>query len=631
MKVLGTRGFGLGLNQLTHPTTIQDNELAEAQNTIYSQNGVLAKRPGTANAGTIRGSSTNILSLGSVYEIGSPAEDYLLRISNDGILQRFSFDTETWVDVAGSPTFPNSETQILQAYGFVYLLNQNTEMVKWDGTTFTTFTALANPTTAPTLAKVGSGTGNTTFFYRYVWFNEVGNTLASANQSLANMPAQLDASTYITVTVPSAPAGATKVGIFRGTISGEEVYLDEMPASQTVYSDKMFVDEDPLYGVPASNTTAGFHFKFAAVYRDTLIGVTTEMGNDTLVFSAGGDKFDSFGRADGGGYYSWRMGDGDPITGVHPFQEELYVFKMGKVGAFTFDAEGGSVKDINLAVGAVSHRSIHPAGNDLRFWSREGAMSLGNEPNFANIIRTKVLSARAQRIVDSLSPSEFSQISGVYYKGLSLWGIPMGGVGAGITSTIVYDEKYVAWSEWVGVQPRVWAKFIDEDDVEHLYYGDAQSANVVEAWQGTSDRGEPIVWRVATKQFDMGRPFSYKTYVRVFFIFGNVTGTDTRITMVEDGVRSQVPLALFAETGDQGFGVDQFGTMEFGDSSGEYNADNSGLIVRYIDINKDLFSLQSVLQNDGLTDKIEFMGIFMQYQDSQQPLPSSMELQRVQE
>jgi hypothetical protein len=155
---------------------------------------------------------------------------------------------------------------------------------------------------------------------------------------------------------------------------------------------------------------------------------------------------------------------------------------------------------------------------------------------------------------------------------------------------------------------------------------------VVECWNGTSDNGTPIVWRVATKQFDMDRPHQFKTFFRVYFIFGNVTGISTRITLVEDGQRTQIPLALFAEQGNIGFGVDEWGTMEFGDSSGEFTGDVTGLTVRYIDLgSKDLFSLQAILSNNGVKDDIEFMGILIEYRESARPLPSSKKLVRIQE
>lgn len=628
LKTDGTRGFSLGLNQQAHPTTIRNNELVEAQNVIYSQYGTVSKRPGSANIGAPRGNSTIIRSMGGVYEIGGTPADYLLRISNDGILQKYDFGTGTWVDVSGSPTFSNVDTTILQAYGKVYLLNPTDTMRKWDGTSFTTFTALANPSSAPTIAKVGMGTGAVTYYYKYVWYNDVGNTIASAEVSLANMPETLDASTYAQITLPAAPAGTVKTGIFRSTVTNQEVYYDSVPAAQTTYNDKGFGKLDPLYAAPTSNTTSGFHFYFATVYNNTLIGVTTELGKHTLVFSGGGDKFDSFGRSDGGGYYAWRKDDGDPITGVHAFQEELYVFKRKKVGAFKFDEGGGAVRDINLALGGVSHRSIHAAGNDLRFWSDQGAMQLGNQPNFADLIRVQVMSAKAQTTVDSITSSDFNRISGVYYKNLSIWGIPLGASGKGNTSALVFDDRYLAWSEWTGITPNVWTKFI-KDGVERLFFGDSQSGNVVECWKGKNDRGTPINFRVATKQFDMGAPYQYKRFKKTYLIFNNVTGDNTKITFIEDGQPITFSAPLYAAQGNQGFGVDQWGTMQFGESSGSVSNDTSGLLIRYYDMeNKDLFSMQTIVTNDGLNDDIEFMALYIEYAQSTKQLPTSFRLIR---
>lgn len=632
-KIKGSRGFPRGLNQLTSPTALKDNELAEAQNVMYTENGVLEKRPGSINTANPRGSSTKILALKGVYSVGG--DDYLLRISDDGIVQRYSFSSDTWIDIAGSPTFSAYRTLILQANDYVYFLNSSDLITKWDGTNWITFTSLSNPSTAPTLTKQGSGTGTTTYFYKYSWENEVGHTAASSSQSLANMPDTLDVSTYIQITLPSAPSGTVKTSIYRGTISGEEQFLTSVAASQTTFDDKGFFDLDPLYAAPTDNTTAGFKFKFADVFENTLVGVTTNLFSDEqksayyLVFSAGLDKFDSFGRADGGGFFGWRSGDGDPIQGVHAFQGKLYVFKRKKVGAFEFTTEGAKVQDVNLAVGAVSHGSIHAAGNDLRFWSDEGAMSLGNEPNFADIIRTKVLSAKADRTVQSMTAKDFPDITGVYYKGISIWGIPLGTPGEGITSTLCYFEKYVAWAEWLGLTPNVWSKFIDDDNKERLYYGDAQSGNVVECWQGLSDRGQPIVYRVATKQWDLDLPFKYKTIGRVYLVFNNVTGSDTSLTIVEDGERSDIHAPLYGNVGQEGFGVDMWGEKEFGESSGEFTGDATGLIIRYIDIDKDLFSMQVVIENEGVNDQVSLAGVYFEYSDSNQDLPSTWGLRAI--
>jgi hypothetical protein len=634
-KISGVKGFPLGLNTQSHPSAIKNEELSEAQNVAYTQNGVLEKRLGSLSIGSPRGSSTRINALCGVYDIGEDKSDYLIRISDDGIAQTFDFDTEEWSDIAGSPTFSNVNTEILEANGFVYFLNEEDDMTKWDGASWYVFTPLSNPTEAAVLAKVGSGTGNTHWYYRYVWYNNVGYTTgpAATEDDLDNMPDILDENTYITVTVPSAPSGTTKIGIFRGKSSGDEIFLGYIEAAQTVYYDKGQDDEDqdPLFGVPTINTTQGYHFKngIVTVYKDTLIGITVEMGDDTLTYSAGGDEFDNFGLAAGAGYFAWRKGDGDPGNAVASFQDELYFFKKRKIGAFKFDEAGGTMKDINLAVGAVSQRAVHPAGNDMRFWTPDGAYSMGNEANFANIIRTRIISARADSITKSITASDLESVCSVFFNNLSIWGIPTGLSGAGNSSEIVYDERYVAWSNWIGMKPNVFAKF-EVNGVQRLFYGDTVTGNVIEMFTGYSDNDEPIVWRITTKQFDLGKPYAYKTFSQAFLIFGNVSGVDTDINLIENGTSLvKYKLALFETIGKMGWGNDQFGTQQFGETSGTAPTNASGLLVRWMNLrNRDLFSIQMTLTNDGLLDRIQFMGLYFEYADSSLPLPSTMELKR---
>lgn len=626
-QIEGTKSFSLGLSQLGHPSVIKQNELAEALNCFYTLNGVVEKRPGSQVIGAIRGTSTHLNAIQGVYEVGGVS--YFLRISNDGILQRYVWASNLWTDIAGSPTFSDKKTAIKQAWGKVYIMNETDAFTMWDGTTFTTKDELANPTVDPVLAKVGSATGTRSEYYRYAWQNDGGQTLCSNTILISSLPEKMDASTYVTVTMGEAPAGTVKTMIFRGTTSGDEVYLASVPAAVLVYNDKDFDEEDPLFGVPADNTTGGMHFKdrIVDVYEDTLIGVTTEMGNHCLVFSAGGDKIDSFGRADGAGFFYWKKDDGSRITGIHEFQESLYIFKTNKIGAFKFTTEGASISTISLASGAVSQASIHAAGNDLRYWSDQGAMSVGNEPNLAGV-RTKVLSARADKVVQNINPAELSEICGIFYKSHSLWGLPQGATGDGNTTVLAYNERFAAWSEWFGLKPAQFCKVIDTNNNERLFFSKSNSANVCEGWSGRDDEGNPIVWRVSTKQFDANVSYKYKTYNRVYFIFGNVTGGNTRVVLTENGYTKGQPMALYASNvGQQGFSVDEWGTMEFGDSSGDADENASGINIRFANVGyKDLFSLQATFSNDGLSDTLQLMGMFIEYSDSSLPLPSNLEL-----
>lgn len=628
-KIMGTRGFSGGLQQLSHPSAIKDNELVEAINVRYHANGILDKRQGSEVFGVASGN--RIVTLKDIYNING--NDYFIRISDEGLAQYYNFSTNTWSSISGSPTFSNVFTNILQSHGAVYFLNETDPMIKWDGSTWTTWAAISDPSTAPTLAKTGTGDDNIRYYYRYVWYTLAGYTLASDAAYIDDLPYSLDASTYVSITVPSAPENVLWTGIFRGTIAGGETYLDKIASNQTIYLDKGYLEPDDTLGVPRSNTTTGYHFKYADIYHDTIIGVTTELGDETLVGSGGGDKIDSFGTSDGGFYYDWDRDSGDSINGVKAFtlsnEDGLYAMKRKKIGIFRFDSAGGAVRDINIGVGAVSHASIHASGNDLRAWGDEGAISVRNEANYANIIRAKIFSIKADDVVNSITQTDISNVSGYSFDNLSLFGIPTGETGAGNTTCLVYDNEYDAWSEWRGLKPQIFCSFIGPDNKPTLYFGASDSGNVYKMFTGKTDGGNPILFRITTKQYDNNKPFSYKKYKKLIIILGNVTGYNTVLQILEDGVRSQLPAPIIQNTGNTGFGQDRWGEQLFGESSGTYESDTSGLIIKYADLyNKDLFSLQATVENDGLNDELSIVGIYLIYADSSRPLPSSAKLAR---
>jgi len=632
IKVQGTRGFPLGLNELTHPSAIKNNELSECKNAIFDQNGVVKKRQGTDAVSTTRDEdNTKIIGLQGVYDING--DSFVLRIASDGILQKYSDSTDTWSDVSGSPTFDDDfRTYIIQGYGYVYFMNEGNILAKWDGSAWTTFAALTNPVTAPTCTKKGSGTGPRTYYYKYIYFNSIGYTEASNAGSVASMPETLDTSTYIEVAVPAAPENCTSIGIFRGLEPGQERYLNKIPATETIYNDQFQADTDETYSTPSGNTTSGYHFKFGTVFKDTILGVTTELGDDVIVFSGGLDAFDTFAISEGGGYIAWRKGDGSKLTCLKPFKEELYVFKVNKIGAFKFDTTSGAatIRDINFAIGAVSQDAVHEAGNDLRGYSLDGVFSFGNEPNFADVVRSKLLSPRVQKTIDSVTKQDILGIVSVYMKNLSIWAIPSGSAGDGNTNMLVYDERYAGWSLWTGLKASCFTKYIDADNIEHLYYGEATSGNVIEMFVGTNDQGTAINFSIATKQFDMGTPYKYKTYSRCYLLFGLVTGMNTRISMLGNGIEAIGTYPLYIQSNAIGFGTDEWGSMDFGDSSDTAVVGQRGIIIKYIDLsNRDYFNIQSIINNNGLNDQVEIMGIFFEYSESERPLASTYRLNKI--
>jgi len=663
IKRKGTKGFPDGLNTLAHPFALKETELQEFINGAYSQYGTLSKRQGTLQVGEELDDSTEVLNLKSVYNIDG--NDYFIRITDIGTPEYYDFNTQAWTLLTGTepddytgtnpdftdgtPTFDTSvTTNIVQAGQYVFFANSVNDLVYWDGSQWYVFDELDDPDTKVTVAKTGTGSGTAKHYYRYVWYNNVGGTLASpvfadgdANGTgyYEDMPDFLDEDTYLTLTLPEAPSGATSVGIFKGYTPEDETYLDKVSADQTTYVDKGENVPSEVFLTPEDNDTTGPHFYLLDHYRETLIGTCVERGKDIVVYSAGINKLTSFGLPDGGGYYAWSKGDGEDINAIKSFsasnEESFFVFKSSKAGKFTFEGEDALVTTINVSMGAIAPFSPHAAGNNLRFYARDGVTSLGNEANYGTILRFSVLSIKAETITKQVNTENLDKVCSGYHNHLSLFGITTGTASSGNNAVLAFDERYNAWSLWTGITPSVFAKCITAENEEKMYYGDTLSGNVYEMFNGKTDKrtssgsGSPITMSITPKQFDMEYPDRYKKYRRVVLIFGTLTGSNTTVQVTEygkSGVSVNERLRIAEEASRYGFGTDVWGTTIPGTTGGTTEA-SSNLNIKYIDLkNKNLFAVSFNLQNDGVQDEIEFIGLYLYYSESNKPLPFSSKI-----
>jgi hypothetical protein len=667
IKRSGSKGFPEGLNTIAHGSTLKDTELSELINGIYSQYGTISKRQGTQVIGNEATNGTKINQLQATYQVGG--KDRFIRISDSGKPEVYNFTTQKWelltgtepvgyvgsnpAFTSGTPTFDTTViTWIVQIQTRLYFANSVNELIYFDGTAWFIYNTLTNPSTKVTVAKTGSATGYTTFYYRYVWYNEVGNTLASPIYTSGdasgtgykeNMPVTLDTSTYLTLTLPAAPAGTTKVGIFRGTKVGEETYMTDVDPTVTTFVDKGETVPSEVFGVPTDNTTKGYHFRLLDSYRGSLVGVTTELGADTLVWSGYLEKYGSFGVPDGAGYLPYRKGEGSTINAIKTFvasnEDALFIWKDNVFGKFQFvdlnrAESAGTIKDINISVGSLSPFSPHIAGNNLRFWSRDGAASVGNEANYGTILRYSVLSLRADSIVKQVTSANISEVCGAFHNHLSLFGISTDIAGNGNNSILSYDERYNAWALWTGVYPKVFAKMIGPDKVEKLYYGSSKDANVLEMFTGRTDyrtssgTGNKIVLSLTTKQYDQGLPDQFKRYDKATIVFGALFGNGTTVGVIRSGskgVSNDTRLRISSDPTFSGFGADEWGYQEIG-SMGEDDG-GSTLNIRYINLKQqDLFWVKINIQNDGMEDEIDILGIYIYYSTSNKPLPFTSKL-----
>lgn len=671
----GSSGFAEGLNTLAHPSTLKDTELSELINGIYSQYGSISKRGGTTVIGDTAADATKILNLTATYNIAGA--DRFIRISDNGKPEVYNYNTGVWdlltatepdgysgdnpAFTDGTPTFDTTSiTWVVQIGTRIYFANRVNDLIYLDEDGWHIYTFLADPTVKAQIAKTGSGTGTTRYFYQYVWHTEGGTTTASlpgdpdvdseGDGWIEAMPIILDEDTYLTITLPTAPPGATRVSIFKSVNTfGTSFYMDTVDATQTTYVDKGQVETDTFYGVPSSNTTLGYHFRLLEAYGGSLVGVTEELGGSTLVWSgaitaANIEAYGSFGLDDGAGFFAYHPGDGKSINALKAHvasgEASLFVFKDDVFGKFEYVADadvGGLIKDVNISVGSMSPLSPHVAGNNLRFWSRDGAATVGNEANYGTILRYSVLSLRADAIVNRVTWANLDKVSGIYYRSLSLFGIPTGVAGAGNNAILAFDERYNAWSLWTGVYPQVFAKNIHPvTKEEQLFYGSSITADVLQMFQGKKDyvgreTATPITLSLSTKQYDMGVPDQFKKFDKVVLVFGDLVGNSTTVGITkadQRGIKSDPRLRVAQDSINSGFGNDEWGNQEFGEMTTE--TEGSSVNIRYVNLRqKDMFWVKLNLQNDGSEDELSLIGVYLYYAQSNRPLTFNMKLNKL--
>lgn len=677
----GSPGFPDGWNSLPHPSALKDTELAELINGIYSQYGSVSKRKGCKIMGNLPEGATRVINARMFYKIGG--EDYMLRLTDLGTVERFNFSTEVWSLLTGTvpagysdsdPTFTSDSPvftvvdgdnnpvfiNMVQANGKIYFAGPMDRLVMFDGTDWKIFQELADPASRPTVVKTGAGTGTRSYYWRYADLNDFGTSLSSpANDGgqssgagfLDNMPV-IDGENFATVTIPAAAAGTTRRALYRGDVAGQEFFIASLETSQTVYVDKNNDTPDHAFAVPSENTTGGYHFYLLEVYADSLVGTTVELGKDMLVWSAGAGigitlndpftegTFESFALADGAGFDDYHRGDGQNINAIQPFSvansDGLAVFKDARTGLLVFDSQGGgNIQNVNVIRGTMSPLSPHVAGNNVRFYSSEGVASIGHEQNYGTILRYTVMSLKADALTKRVTPANLPKVCSQYYQNLSLFGISTGTASEGNNTILVYDERYNTWAQWTGLYPSVFFKGIHPTTkIEELYFGDSKSGAVVKMFTGKTDyetssgSGTKITLSVTTKQYDAKLPDKFKKYDKVVFVFGSLFGNGTTaqaIYMGDAGIKQFPRLRVSTDPTFSGFGNDEWGDQEIGMMTEGDTTET--FLLRYINLRQtDMFWVKINLQNDGIEDDMTLIGVYFYYTLSERELPSRSNL-----
>lgn len=343
-----------------------------------------------------------------------------------------------------------------------------------------------------------------------------------------------------------------------------------------------------------------------------------------------------------------RKNDGDKITGLGIFQDQVIVFKERAIYSLTFDSTGApTITPITYSAGCVSHATIRAVENDLMFMSRDGIRSLGNVAQYFDAIRTTILSTPIQLTIDNIASENafiasgygFRSMNAIYYKNRYILAVPKTIDVDGIhKECIVYDHRFQAFSIWDTIEPAGMVTYTDQYNVDHLYYitNPGPSSPTVPLGQlyeytatATDDNGATISSFFDSKIQTFGSPDVTKFFIDLGLVFHTISGT-IQITVYDQDNTSLGSVTVASDSGGnttRGFGVDEFGTIYLGTSGG---ADTEGSTITFADtpiripLNRQLRGIKFRVETLYAGDAFAFTGtIYAVFPDSHYLFDSS--------
>lgn len=618
--------FKGGLNTLLRQTEIKDNELAQADNLKLVGKGVPTKREGSANyfltAPSVATGSQRVRGLRGVeFASGISGVNELLALSDWGMLVKKS--GASYEVIPGASWVSGYNAEMIQVYNKVYITNGMDTLKKYDGASVYSFTQLSKPT-GVTATNLSGVSGTFTRAFRISAFNAVGETIASDAVLISNTPQDLAETTIRLNWTTSSPASAVLgYGVY-GIDQGDERLITTLDSSTLRYDYIGTPDPSQLVFPSAADTTSGPVAKYIISHKDKLVLGHLDGFNSRIAWSGGGSNIDKFNWRYGGGYVDIDKDSGDEIKGLVEFQDAIVVFKERSIWSVTLSFQDGlvipTVKMIMRGVGCVSHRTIANVENDIFFLSRRGVYTLGNEPNFLNVLRTNEVSARIRPIFETLTPAQLEQACGIYAGNKYRLAYPATTADKN-TKEIIYDRERIAWMgpNTYPATPAIYENYFDGANKENLVWGDSDDNFVTEFSSAFSnDKGVKIQTILLSKKTAFNNAFRFKQVKNLFSNWRNVAGSpfvNIILETREGAVGSAESFSIAASNSGVGWGFDKWGTFKWGTTAGAGSSEAANDLAKRTRINKVGRTVQVEITTTGANDKYELLALQLQAQE----------------
>lgn len=306
--------------------------------------------------------------------------------------------------------------------------------------------------------------------------------------------------------------------------------------------------------------------------------------------------------------------DGDHITGLALFQDDLIIFKEWSIYQLTFDPSSGApiVTMITQAYGCVSFKSVTRVENDVFFLTRNGVYVLGYEPDYFTIIRTNELSARIHPIIETINPTQFKQCTAIFQQYTWYCSVPSGGSSTN-NLTLTYDRRYEAWSQWNHVQAESLCSFTDANNNQNVYYTSANSNQIFMFTSNYNANGSAIQTSWTSKAYDLGNYNIYKRWIDCAIFFRQLSGS-VQVNFITDDGTIIANFAINSST-TGGIGSDLIGAFEFGGDvlSSASDTVNTNNVPYRFPINVKSRTIQVQVINNNINENFVVLGIAFRY------------------
>ncbi len=525
-----------GINELVSSTQIKPNELSEAIDIQLIEDGKIeCPRDGQSYYGATQDSRVR----GVFSYTKSDGTNQLLRSSSTA-LYKYT-DATTWTSISGYTYTTNLNTNGVMANDRLYLVNGTDPLTYYDGSVIQSFTSRSAPTIS-SVVRTGGSAGTHTYSYKVKAVTDVGSTAPSAAVSATADWTEPTTSNYMTITW-GAVTGATGYEIY-GRRDNFWYFMASVEGNGTVtYVDNGADTPNEAFEVVDTNTTAGPTGKYITVYKDSLFIAGDSNYPSRLYYSGGGDQINNFSIDGGGGLIDVASNNGQVITGLVVFKDNLIIFKSDSIYQFSFTSSGlPQLTQVSGSLGAIAPRSIITVENDVFFLSRRGIFSIGNEQGFAfDVLRTNELSARVRPTIQTIDPSYIQNAAAIYVTSSDFNLYILSYTPAGSTtnkSALIYDRERLGWYKWTNIAANCWVKYVDPTGETHYLYGDDASGYIKEIFSGSDDFGTAIhgYFKLNSESFKTGIDH-YKTLKDVDIVLRRPFGSIS-LSIIQDGIET---------------------------------------------------------------------------------------------